>query len=222
MVKHFKNISELKKELEKFKTLREKIEFLEKLLKEIKDKNLRKEVEALLDSLKEQEKQQTLESKIQEKLGSYKELVSEKEPFEEAQVKKTLEALKKYEKKYEQESRPVEKAEKETPLHIVYKLRLQYIPETSRETIREVLIKYIREKHIRPEEIAASPQLRHTAAEEAYELLGKTVNLYEIEKQMFYEGEKLAHPDLEWERDPSGWIKYKPLKGEKPKIVEEG
>lgn len=224
MVNKFKTISDIKAELEKLTDLEEKRIFLEKLLKQIKDKKLREDVEKILNEIKlllskkTTSKMPSLESLMKPTKSELEEIaISSKPKFTEEKAETLLE-------KYTTSAQTLEKEELVKPVEplTTYKLRLEYIPQKNRETIHDIVMKYLRSQHIEPEDIIRSPQLRQQAVEKAYELLGKTVDRYSIEQQIFYEAEKAEYPNFVWERDPEGFIKYKPLKTIKPKLIEEG
>ena len=53
------------------------------------------------------------------------------------------------------------------------------------------------------------PDTQRHATEKIKELFGDRIDLYQIEQQVQYEAQKLANPNLKWERTETGLLKYK-------------
>lgn len=217
-------LKKAKEELDKLDSLEAKQKYLEKILAKTKDKKLIKELEKLLEEIKELLKEKvkpevTLEKRFRTPVPEFAGVPDDPKLATSAPTKSKIESL------LEKYTHPKSTPEQEKLLEPIkatdiYRTKIDYISEANRDSIQDIVQKYLRAEGMHAEDFARSPQLQRKAAEKAYELLGRTVDLYAVEKQVEYDVWKSAHPGWEWERDAEGFIKYKSVRRIKPELEE--
>ena len=211
-------LEKIEEAVKKLENLEEKKKYLEKILIEIKnDEELKAEVEKILNKV-EEIMQTTDKDTLEKKFTTPIPKPELPEELVKSEIKEVVLASPAPELP---EGKPSGLEKYERPGSDLYGVKTSDLEKSSQKAVHDIVEKYLRGERVRPDEFASSYELQKQATIQAYERFGGEINFYTLQEQVRYEAEKAAHPELTWERDAEGWIKYKPIKGIEPKVKEE-